>query len=90
MSEGVLSPEFDAAASVYTATVANDVTEVTVTAVAASNYATVSVLPVGGDSGATEAVEVALEEGMNTITVTVTAEDKRVREYTLTITREAE
>ncbi len=88
LSTGTLSPEFDAGTSSYTATVANDVAEVTVTAVASSDYATVSVSPQEADDATTEGVEVALVEGENAVTVTVTAEDGTTQDYTITTTRE--
>ena len=80
---------FDAATRTYTATVANGVTEVTVMAEASSDYATVSVSPDGGDDAATEGLEVSLDVGENTVTVTVTAEDGRTRTYTVIVTRKA-
>ena len=89
LSEGTLSPQFDADTLTYTASVANSVTEVTVTAAADSDYATVSVVPEDGDDAETEGVEVVLDVGANTITVTVTAEDGTTQDYTLTITRAA-
>ena len=89
LSEGTLSPQFDADTSTYTASVANSVSEVTVTASADSDYATVAVSPQDDDDAETDGVEVALDVGANTITVTVTAEDGTTQDYTLTITRAA-
>ena len=89
LSAGTLIPDFDAAKGTYTATVANDVTQVSVTAKASSDYATVSMSPNGGDDAATEGVEVALNVGENTLSVTVTSEDGRTRTYTVIVTREA-
>ena len=89
LSQGALSPQFDADTLTYTASVANSVSEVTVTASADSDYATVSVVPEDGDDAETEGVEVVLDVGANTITVTVTAEDGTTQDYTLTITRAA-
>ena len=88
LNAGTLSPVFDAATRTYTATVANDVTQVSVTAEASSDYTTVSVSPNGGDDAGTEEVEVPLDVGENTVTVAVTAEDGRTREYTVIVTRE--
>ena len=89
LGEGTLSPQFYADTLTYTASVANSVTEVTVTAAADSDYATVSVVPEDGDDAETEGVEVVLDVGANTITVTVTAEDGTTQDYALTITRAA-
>ena len=89
LSEGTLTPVFEAGTTTYTATVASDVATVTVTAEASSDYATVAVTPAEGDDSDTEGVEVALVEGANTITVTVTAEDGAATTYTLTVTRES-
>ena len=89
VSDGTLSPAFDADTTTYTATVGSDVTTVTVTAETSSDYATVAVTPAEGDDSATEGVEVALVEGANTITITVTAEDGSTTTYTLTVTRES-
>ena len=88
LSAGTLSPVFAVDTTTYTATVANDVATVTVTAEASSDYATVVVTPAEDDDSATEGVEVALVEGANTITVTVTAEDGTTKTYTITVTRE--
>ena len=88
LSAGTLSPAFAVDTTTYTATVANDVATVTVTAEASSDYATVVVTPAEDDDSATEGVEVALVEGANTITVTVTAEDGTTKTYTITVTRE--
>ena len=84
----VLSPGFDTGTTSYTATVDNDVDEVTVTAEASSDYATVAVTPAEGDDPDTEGVEVALVEGQNVVTVTVTAEDGTTGTYTVTVTRQ--
>ena len=89
LSDGALSPAFDADTTTYTATVGSDVTTVTVTAEASSDYATVAVTPGEDDDATTAGVEVALAEGANTITVTVTTEDGSTTRYTLTITRES-
>ena len=89
LSAGTLSPAFAVDTTTYTATVANDVATVTVTAEASSDYAMVVVSPEESDDSATEGVEVALVEGANTITVTVTAEDGASKTYTITVTRES-
>ncbi len=68
----------------YSATVAHDVTEVTVTAIPENRKARITVN--GGDP----ATPVALVVGTNTIVVLVTEPDARnTRTYTVTVTREA-
>ncbi len=76
LSKGTLSPRFSASTTSYTASVANNVTDVKVYAATADSGATVSV------SG-TSAVNV----GKNTRTVTVTAPNGTQKVYTITITR---
>jgi hypothetical protein len=77
LSVGTLAPAFDAAVTSYTASVANDVTSVTVTATKAD--ATANVVVVGGSD---------LAVGDNTITATVTAQDGvTVKTYTITVNR---
>ena len=76
---------FDPAATSYTADVANDVAETTVTA--AANHSGASISIVIGGVEATDG-EVALSEGENVITVVVTAEDgATTKTYTVTVTR---
>ncbi len=79
-----LNEAFDPERETYSATVAHDVTEVTVTASPENPKARVTVN--GGDP----ATPVQLAVGENTITVVVTAPDARYkRTYTVTVTREA-
>ena len=80
-----LTPTFNAAETSYTASVANEVTVVTVTAAATDSRASVA-LPTDDDSVA-EGVQVNLTVGANTVTVTVTAEDNTTAAYTITVTR---
>ncbi len=76
---GVDVGTFSGTVTAYTASVANSVTATTVTATATHSGATVSIRP---------GPEVALAEGANEITVTVTAEDgTTTRAYTVTVTR---
>ena len=78
-----LDRSFDPDEESYSATVANDVTEITVKAAASHPSARVTVN--GGDPD----TPVALEEGENTIVVEVTAEDERYRRrYTVVVIRE--
>lgn len=79
LSKGTLSPKFSAAKTSYTASVANDVTDVKVYATAADGEAKVEV---SGKS--------ALEVGENVRTVTVTAASGTQKTYKITITRAAE
>lgn len=75
-----ITPAFYAETLSYTASVANSVASVTITATANDGKAVVT-----GDVG-----EKALSVGENTFTVTVTAEDgTTVKNYTITITRAA-
>ena len=80
LSAGTLSPAFNAATTSYTASVANTVSEVTVTATANDDNASVAQSP---------ANPVALRVGTNRITVTVTAEDGTTGNYTVRVTRDA-
>ncbi len=78
---------FDAATADYTAAVAHDVTQTTVTATV--NHAAAShTVQLDGTTDADGTVDLAA--GANTITVTVTAEDgATTRTYTVTVTRAA-
>ena len=79
-----LNEAFDPERETYSATVAHDVTEVTVIANPEDPKARITVN--GGEPG----TPVALVVGENTITVVVTAPDARyTRTYTVTVTREA-
>ena len=77
VSTGTLSPAFSASNTVYTVTVPNDVTSITVTGTKNNSKATV-----------TGPVTKELSEGENTITITCTAEDGTPRTYTVKVTRE--
>ena len=76
LSSGTLTPAFDPATTSYTANVGNSVTNVTITATANDTKANVA-----GNGTKT------LVEGVNTFTVTVTAENGSTASYTVTITR---
>ncbi|MDD9268630.1 cadherin-like beta sandwich domain-containing protein [Paenibacillus sp. GCM10023248] len=82
VSAGTLAPSFTADQTEYTASVANGITSVDVTAMAADSSATVEV---------TEAVNghVALIVGENMIHVQVKAQDSTPKTYTIKVTREA-
>jgi uncharacterized repeat protein (TIGR02543 family) len=73
-----LNPSFSASTTSYNAYVANGVSSVTVTVFKADPNATAVISPVQPSS---------LVVGLNTITITVTAESGAVKTYTLTIDR---
>lgn len=73
ISEGTLSPEFNADTTEYSVSLAADVTKISVSASAADEKATVS------GTG-----EVELKAGENKISVTVTAENQTTKTYTIT------
>ena len=77
VNQGTLNPAFNPAVTAYTVGVANDITSIVLGATATSTAATVS-----GDTGTQ-----ALNEGDNVFTITVTAEDGTVKDYTVTVTR---
>ena len=86
ISEGQLSPVFSAEDTLYEALVDNAVTSFTITP-AADTTATITVNGVNVKSGSTSQA-IALNEGSNTITVVVTAQDGITqKKYTITATR---
>ncbi len=86
VSQGTLSPAFDAGKIAYTATVANSVASMTVTPTAADSDATITVNNTAVTSGeASGAVD--LDIGSNSISVVVTAENATTKTYTITVTR---
>ena len=87
LSQGTLVPGFASATFVYTSSVANDVSSITVTPTTSDSKATVTVNTKAVSSGSPSDA-IALSEGANTITVVVTAEDgKATNTYTVTVTR---
>ena len=86
ISQGTLSPEFDAAKTAYTAAVANSVASLTVTPTAAEGAATIAVNDSSVTSGSSSEA-IALMVGANTINVAVTAESNAKKTYTITATR---
>ena len=87
LSSGTLSPSFAAATKVYTASVANAITALTVTPTLTNSYATVTVNGTPVTSG-TASASIPLTVGTNTITVLVTAQDgTSTTTYTVTLTR---
>ncbi|MGZ4032954.1 MAG: cadherin-like beta sandwich domain-containing protein, partial [Tumebacillaceae bacterium] len=87
LSQGTLSPAFEAGTTSYTANVANGVTSVQVTPTVADSTATLKVNGATATSGS--AVNVPLNIGANTISVLVTAQDGTQKTYTITVTRAA-
>ena len=80
---------FASATTAYTASVDNDVEDVTVTATANYAGATFAIAPADADSD-TSGHQVELPIGETAITVTVTAEDdSTTKEYAITVTRAA-
>jgi len=77
-SPAVLSPAFDSATTSYSATVANNVSEVTIAAT--TSHVSASASGTGTKS---------LSVGVNTFNVVVTAENGTTKTYTITITRES-
>ncbi len=88
LSGGVaLRPIFAAAVRSYTASVANDIASITLTAVPTHARASVAITPADADLTA-EGYQLALNMGPNLIVIEVTAEDgMNVQRYTLTLTR---
>ncbi len=87
LSNGTLSPSFEANTTAYTASVAGSVASVTVTPLAVEPLATVTVNGTAVSNGGTSG-SIALAEGANTITVRVTAPDESVtRTNTVVVTR---
>lgn len=76
IAPGTLTPAFSADVTEYTAVVSSDVTSVTVSAPANDSNATVSIS--GNDD---------LQDGENTITCKVTAEDGTTATYTILVTK---
>ncbi|MFM8720684.1 MAG: cadherin-like beta sandwich domain-containing protein [Chthoniobacterales bacterium] len=87
LSTGILSPQFAASTTVYSADVAIAVTSITVTPTVADATASVTVnsspVPSGTASGA-----IALSSGANAIAIAVTAQDgTTTKTYDVTVTR---
>ncbi|MGM0594611.1 MAG: MBG domain-containing protein, partial [Pseudomonadota bacterium] len=88
ISEGTLTPVFDAGTTDYSATVSNGA-EFRVTPTVADSNATVTVDGTAVASGTASSV-LDLAEGDNTVPVVVTAEDGTAqKEYVITVTRKA-
>ncbi|MDP4156376.1 MAG: cadherin-like beta sandwich domain-containing protein, partial [Bacillota bacterium] len=84
LSNGELSPKFDAAVTSYSVQVANDVNEITVSPVAAENTASILV----NDSPVTDkGVSVQLSADKTEITIVVTAENGEKKTYSMEVTK---
>lgn len=84
LSNGELSPKFDAAVTAYSVQVANDVNEMTVSPVAAENTASILV----NDTPVTDkGVPVQLSADKTEITIVVTAENGDKKTYSMEVTK---
>ncbi|MEO7211984.1 cadherin-like beta sandwich domain-containing protein [Mucilaginibacter sp.] len=89
LSQGTLSPAFGAGILVYSASVTNSVTSITVTPTASDVSATIQVNGVAVSSG-TPSATIPLNVRVNVITTVVTAEDGTTKTtYTTNVTRAA-
>jgi hypothetical protein len=86
LSAGTLSPNFVAATQSYSASVANTVSSIDVTAMTADAFASVKV---NGTVALSPMTTVPLNVGSNTISVEVTAQNGAIKTYTITVTRAA-
>ena len=86
LSSGTLSPAFASSIAEYSATVPETTASLTVTPIAAASTSSIRVngaeIAPGASSG-----EIALSPGANTLTILVTAADKKTRVYTVVVTR---
>ncbi|KIC01760.1 hypothetical protein OA88_11795, partial [Flavobacterium sp. JRM] len=88
ISEGTLSPVFAEVTKDYTATVKNDVKDITVTPFTSDTTATITVNGKEVANG-TASGNILLEVGKNEITTIITAQDGKTQEtYTVVVTRE--
>ena len=83
-----LSPAFDSATETYTASVANRIAAVTLTARKKDTTATVAITN-DDDTSTEREAELDLNVGSNTLTLTLTAADATPKTYTITVTRAA-
>ena len=89
VSQGTLSPLFSTGTTAYTDSVATTVASVTVTPTSSDNNATITVNGTVVASG-TASNDIPLSDGINTITVVITAQDGTTMDnYSLTIYRGA-
>ncbi|WCN37300.1 cadherin-like beta sandwich domain-containing protein [Aneurinibacillus uraniidurans] len=88
LSDITLSPAFSPVTTNYTASVGNSTSSTTVTPTVADATATVTINGVTVTSGSSSG-SIPLNEGSNTITVVVTAQDGTTKPYTIAVTRAA-
>ncbi|KAI9550164.1 hypothetical protein GHT06_003536 [Daphnia sinensis] len=86
LSSGTLSPTFASATTSYSLSVANSVTSINLTTVAADPTATITVNGVSVASGQPSGA-ISLAVGSNTISILVTAEDLSTKSYVIIINR---
>ena len=89
ISSGTLSPQFSSSDITYTASVANSVTQVTVTPTASDSSATIAVNGNTVTSGNGYILTSLTAGEPTTVTVIVTAQDSTTKTYTITLTRAA-
>ena len=84
----LLTPDFDASTTVYTAQAAADIDQITVTATPADADATTHIAPTDADTDA-DGHQIDVAEGTPTaVTVTVTAADGTTQAYEVAVTRD--
>jgi len=89
LSTGILTPVFSSSTTSYTASVANSVAAIAITPTTADANATITVNGTTVISGNASA-PISLNEGTNTITTVVTAQDRTTtKTYTVVVTRAA-
>jgi gliding motility-associated-like protein len=86
LNSASLSPSFTSSTTNYTATVANNITSITLTPTMADANAAISITGIAVASGNASAGQ-PLAVGVNNIPVTVTAQDGTIKTYTVTVTR---
>jgi gliding motility-associated-like protein len=86
ISSGSLSPVFSSGTLNYAATVANTVTTISFTPVVADPTATVTINGAAATSGSVS-TGILLNVGANTITISVTAQNGSVNNYTVIVTK---
>ena len=86
ISSGTLSPQFSSSDITYTASVANSVTQVTVTPTASDSSATIAVNGNTVTSGNGYILTSLTAGEPTTVTVIVTAQDSTTKTYTITVT----
>jgi uncharacterized repeat protein (TIGR02543 family) len=86
VSAGVLSPSFSSSRLTYSASVSPSVTSMTLSAVAANQFASIEINGTSVASGSSSNA-ISLAYGSNTISIDVEAQDGSTRSYTITVTR---